>query len=473
VQNHRLGRRLAAVVLAAAVAVPLAAVASGGSAFGATISVPCNGGNPAALIAAIKAANGTPTADTINVAAGCTYVFNAPDNTTDGGNALPVITTPITINGSGVTLQRSTAGGTLDFRLVEVSSNGTLTLNGETLTNGQLTQGPLSAGAGLLNFGTTNLKNAKVDGNRVLISGSPSVPVGGGIANINPGVLNVSNSDVSGNQLDASTMCLCMSAAIPLGGGIANSGTTTINTSTVTNNTAQGGGGVVFAFGGGISSGAANAPMVTITASKLLDNEVTGSDAFGFAVGGGFAGNALSMSSTEVAGNLTGQLSGYAGEALGGGIAVTKATNISSNSSIHDNDAVGISGSAAAGGGVANLAGLTITSSSIYNNTAGTLSSSAPAFGGGIHNAGTLVLNTTKVSGNQAFGSPGWGGGIFNAQGATAHLVNSSVKSNQASDDGGGVYNDLSNPSTAVSGSVTAITGNTPDNCVHVSGCVG
>ena len=56
---------LASVVLAAAVAVPLAAVASGGNAFGTTYTVPCNGGDPAALIAAVNNANLTPTADTM------------------------------------------------------------------------------------------------------------------------------------------------------------------------------------------------------------------------------------------------------------------------------------------------------------------------------------------------------------------------------------------------------------------------
>ena len=100
-----------------------------------TVSVPCSGpaGGTAGLIAAISAANANGGA-TINLAAGCTYQLTAADNTspTLGGNGLPVITSPITLNGSGTTI----AGNDSTFRILQVSGTGNLTVQGLTITGG-------------------------------------------------------------------------------------------------------------------------------------------------------------------------------------------------------------------------------------------------------------------------------------------------------------------------------------------------
>src|SRR5688500_4389580 len=75
--------------------------------------------DPAALVAAITAANATPEPDTLDLEPACVYTFTtASDIDADmfvGNSALPRITTPITINGNGATLQR--AGGSPNFRL--------------------------------------------------------------------------------------------------------------------------------------------------------------------------------------------------------------------------------------------------------------------------------------------------------------------------------------------------------------------
>ena len=53
-------------------------------------TVPCSAGE-AGLVAAVSAANAG--GDSVKLEAGCTYTLSSANNTTGGGNALPVITT--------------------------------------------------------------------------------------------------------------------------------------------------------------------------------------------------------------------------------------------------------------------------------------------------------------------------------------------------------------------------------------------
>lgn len=69
----------------------------------AATNVPCT---TAALITAISTANGSG-GGTLNLAPGCTYTLTTAFNGGDAG--LPAITTPITVNADGDTIERSTA----------------------------------------------------------------------------------------------------------------------------------------------------------------------------------------------------------------------------------------------------------------------------------------------------------------------------------------------------------------------------
>ena len=104
----------------------LAVLPAGTAAAGTGVSVPCSGsgGGVAGLIAAITAANAA-AGGTINLAAGCTYQLTAADNTSPmlGANGLPVITSPITLNGSRTTI----AGNDSTFRILQVGGSGNLT----------------------------------------------------------------------------------------------------------------------------------------------------------------------------------------------------------------------------------------------------------------------------------------------------------------------------------------------------------
>src|SRR5664280_1066104 len=97
------------------------------------VSVPCNGpsGGSAGLITAINTLNSSG-GGAINLR-GCTYTFTVANNSSPAGaNALPLITSPITINGySSATL----AGNSSTFRIFQVDApSGNLTLNGLDIT---------------------------------------------------------------------------------------------------------------------------------------------------------------------------------------------------------------------------------------------------------------------------------------------------------------------------------------------------
>jgi len=139
---------------------------------------------PAALIAAINAANVTTEADTLTLASGCTYTLTAVDNVTEGENGLPAITSPITIAGNNAIIERSSADGTLAFRLFTVAAGGNLTLQSLTVRNGQTERG------GIANFGTLTVTNSTLSGN--------NGGYGGGIYNGIGATLTVTNSTFSG-----------------------------------------------------------------------------------------------------------------------------------------------------------------------------------------------------------------------------------------------------------------------------------
>ncbi len=102
------------------------------------ITVPA--GDVNGLIAAINAANAAPDPDIINLSDGA-YTLTAVHNATDGPNGLPVITSPITINGGagGATITREASAP--EFRLFRVATGGNLTLSDVTLTNGNSGEG--------------------------------------------------------------------------------------------------------------------------------------------------------------------------------------------------------------------------------------------------------------------------------------------------------------------------------------------
>ena len=149
------------------------------------------GDGKCSLIEAIIAANtdanfdacvsGDPGADTIILPKG-NHILTQVDN---GANGLPVITTPITIEGPATISRKK---GPAQFRLFEITT-GTLTLNEVKLSGGST---PLGGGAVFNNGGTLTITHSAITGNLAAY--------GGGIHNSAGSVFTLTDSSVSGNK---------------------------------------------------------------------------------------------------------------------------------------------------------------------------------------------------------------------------------------------------------------------------------
>lgn len=224
------------------------------------------------LRAAITAANtdrsqgGCPAgngADTIMLVNNATFNLYDIDNTQNGNNALPSITSQITINGNNATLQRI---GSNVIRFFHVASNGTLTLNNLTLYNGRATTGDVDCGGGaMFTFGTVTLNEITFsqnqatdlqDGGAICNSknnnspGSLTINRSTFVSNIahddggairNDGNIDIRNSTFSGNRADGQGLEGGSGGAVYT----RRNSTTTFNNSTVTNNYASTTGGGV------------------------------------------------------------------------------------------------------------------------------------------------------------------------------------------------------------------------------------
>ena len=149
------------------------------------------------LIAAINAANSTPGHDVINLPQSSTYTLTiaANDDGYRGAFGLPSITSQITINGNGATIERSSNPNTPKFRVVDVFGGGDLTLDAVTIKGGEAsdnTTGIRGWGGGILNNNNSKLtlRNSTVTDNRA--------SEGGGIVNY-CSTLVVENSTISNN----------------------------------------------------------------------------------------------------------------------------------------------------------------------------------------------------------------------------------------------------------------------------------
>lgn len=205
-----------------------------------------NNGN-CSLVEAITSANTNTAVDDCTAGGGTDYLilpansrftFTAPNNSIDGANALPQITSPITIQGNGSIIERSTVSGTPDFRLINITNSGELALNNVTLQNGAATGAGYAAGSGgaILNRrGVLTLNNSTV-------RNSSANNDGGAIAHYFAN-LTINRSTISGNRAGGS------------GGGLLtntnlSTQTTTLVNSTLSGNTAAGGGGAVYNYDG-------------------------------------------------------------------------------------------------------------------------------------------------------------------------------------------------------------------------------
>ncbi|MGQ0621856.1 MAG: beta strand repeat-containing protein [Panacagrimonas sp.] len=365
-------------------------------------------------------------AATINVAGACTLtgaINSANSNTAQGGctagsgadiivlpasvtltsaTAPPAISSPITIQGNGSTLQRGS--GAPAFRLFDVTAAGDLTLNDLTVTNGQITGTTgVNAGGGIRSQGRLVLNRCTVTGNRS--------EVGGGIG-VAAGTFELNDSTVSANSStnDGGGVFLGYNAPI----------TATLTGSTITGN-------ISGYYGGGLKMGGDDLTTLTIAGSTISNNTATRR-------GGGInALDSLTITGSTISGNTAQE---FGGGILIGGSYGDNRDLVLRDSTVTDNRAVSDGGAGIA----AYSANLLLVNSTVSGNRAGLpapVNYDGYGSGGGIYHyggGGSVRLKYSTVSGNSALGG---GGGIFSR--ASVTLSNSQVTGNTAAYSGGGI----------------------------------
>jgi CSLREA domain-containing protein len=308
----------------------------------------------------------------------------------------------ITGPSTGIVIQRRSTDPA--FRILRIGSGVSVKLTNLTIRGGKTDRG----GGGIINFGTLVLTDCTMSDN--------SAHEGGGIDNHGP--LTLLNSTIRRNSADF------------IGGGVANHNfdTVTIANTTFANNSASalvaGGiwnlGGtlvltnslVVSNTGGGIY----NTGTATVISTRIADNS-------GAADGGGIRNTGeMTLSLSTVVHNSTavGGVGGGIVNRDGGTFTVSKSTIVGNSA---DN-----------GGGILNTAVSTHRPASITLRNSTVSGNSASSFGGGIINASGLAnarvkLIHTTVTNNSAL--EGNGGGIRQSSGELS-LINSLVAKNSA-----------------------------------------
>lgn len=355
-------------------------------------------GDVMGLIAAINAANSNDEANTINLAQDGLYtltevVFGSSPT------GLPQITSELTINGNGSTVQRSDAKSTPNFRVFNVSATGDVTLNDLTIR-----WGTGNTGGNIVNAGTFTLNNCTVAENL-----SPTT--GGGILNTGALTLNgcsILNHIASGNG----------------GAGIFSQGA---NAVLMAENCLFSGNVCQSSAGGAIRnsvSASGTGGIATLTNCVLANNATPGANGWGGAIDND---GTMTIIDTHIHGNSA--------SVRGGAIATTRTLNIN-GSTIEDNHAV------SHGGAIYNSIGfVTVIDSEIKDN-------STDADGGGIFHTGTssanslLTIQNSVVSGNIAAER---GGGIDSNR--PIDITDSTISGNHAGSGAGGIDHSINDAS--------------------------
>ena len=338
----------------------------------------------------------------------------------------------------GTTIRASVAEGTGASGGAIANEAGTLLVSGSVLRGNSATR---AGGAIEAVEGETTLIET-----RVIENATGAEPGnGGGLHLTGTGTVSVQSSWVADNTASAE------------GGGLWSSatGTFTVDRTVLMDNVAEGvaadqGGGALYNDGGAL----------TVTRSSIEGNRATGTAGSGGGIlnnlgtlsverstlsgntanraGGGIEANVgtTTLDGVELSGNDAGQAPGN-----GGGLHLTGAGTVDvSQSTVTDNTAV-------EGGGLWNSAGGTfsITDTVVEDNTA--TGDDATQGGGGVYNDGVMTISGSRIDGNTATGTSGSGGGVLNnGEGTNPAMLtidDTSFDANSSSRAGGAVESNV------------------------------
>lgn len=362
-----------------------------------------------ATVSGVLAKAGFVSGDTINVSAG-TYADH-PAFTTKGAKIVGAGAGSTVFDGSGTTWAMA-VNGAITVELREL-----------TLTNGAFVNAGAPGGA------LPILGNATVSTTNVAVTNSKS-SLGGAI-----GVAAGSTLSMTGGSLTGNTATNA--------GALFNNGTSTLDGTTVTGNTANGGATTNGGNGGAIyNANKLTLKNATLTGNKVVanTNATPGITGYGGSIfSANLAANAPSVTLTDTGVNGGAVAGGNA--VIGGAIAVYPSTVGGTTSKVDGTRLTLSKNVAQAGGGLLSYGNVTLTDSVVEQNSATHASAGA---GGGIYlaAAGTtnpaLTLDSTDLVANTAATS---GGGAYVAAGGTATIRNTSQVTQNAAAVGAGVHN--------------------------------
>jgi hypothetical protein len=436
---------------------------SSGTASAANFPASCSGttGDSGSLVSAITAANIAGGSNVVSLGRNCVYTLSAADNNWYGPNGLPAISSTLTIEGNGATIQR--AADAPPFRLLFVGADpgnpstlgyvtpgaGSLTLHSVTLIGGLAKGGNSSGGGGgagmggaIFSQGTVSIVASTLSGNTAQGGASTTGQAGGGGIGTNPsgsvpggfgpGTFGGAGGGAGGNAGGGggagirNTETGGSSGASPGTGGGPQTGLGGSGGSGSAGGDSSGGGGVSVGTtltggnGGAFGAGGASGPFL---GSGGGGGGVGGGGAGGGVTGGGggFGAGGGAASESQIGGVSTTQAGGNGGFGGGGG-----------GSYLVNGGHVGAPGF---GGGTPNA----------------TEGGSGAGMGGAVFNMqGTLTIENSTLSGNAAIGGtstppladPGKGiaGGVFNLSG-TVTLIGSTVAANSGDHYASQVFN--------------------------------
>ncbi|GAB4008274.1 beta strand repeat-containing protein [Nocardioides ultimimeridianus] len=437
-------RRLAVAVSLAAATTGTALVAAGPAHAASTWWVATNGSGTSCTQAAPCA---TVTTALTKAAAGDTIDVK-PGTYTDR----PIITKAITIAGTGpgVVFQGTTntsngwamtayATASTPINLSQLTLTGGHYVNGGTFpiffgavtaTDVDITGGGATNGAGsFVSSGSLSMIRGSVSGNTATAAAG-NQGWGGGIYVAATGSLSLSGTTVANNTADGN------STSIALGGGILTVGPTSIANSTFRNNATTSS--LNLGYGGGLYAGSAG---LSVTGSTFSGNTAS--------YGGAVSNNrAMTLQGDTFDAN----------SALGGGAIYANAGTTLTGGAMTNNKATSSYGGAVwAAGGLS----LVVDGTDVERNSAavvgGAIATTSVASGASAGSVTATIRNGATISANTA---PS-GAGIYNA--TTLTVDRSTLSGNNASNQGGALYNGSSTASDAQTATITAsdLTGNT------------